>query len=71
MFSRLKLVERYLIQENQLHSWKEIEQFFFIQERLFFKESETIHRSIARYLQNEFKENAMNHLLIKAKVLEF
>ena len=37
VFLDLNWLERYLIQENQLHSWKEIEQFFFIQERLFFK----------------------------------
>ncbi|MBR9658835.1 AraC family transcriptional regulator [Bacillus cereus] len=72
VFLDLNWLERYLIQENQLHSWKEIEQFFLHSRKIIFqKESETIHRSIARYLQNEFKENAMNHLLIKAKVLEF
>lgn len=72
VFLDLNWLERYLIQENQLHSWKEIEQFFLYSRKIIFqKESETIHRSIARYLQNEFKENAMNHLLIKAKVLEF
>ncbi|OKA26177.1 AraC family transcriptional regulator [Bacillus cereus] len=72
VFLDLNWLERYLIQENQLHIWKEIEQFFLHSRKIIFqKESETIHRSIARYLQNEFKENAMNHLLIKAKVLEF
>ncbi len=68
----LDWLEHYLIQENQLDSWKEIEQFFIRSQKIIFqKDSETIHRSIARYLQTEFKENAMNHLLIKAKVLEF
>lgn len=72
VFLDLDWLEHYLIQENQLDSWKEIEQFFLhSQEIIFQKDSETIHRSIARYLQTEFKQSAMNHLLIKAKVLEF